>query len=82
MKIPDGMDQIDAREVSHALLLALLAEHHGGAAVLPIAGLEAATGDREGRMWSVVIEPMDGPQAETHVRVSVVHVPFPEEAPR
>ncbi len=65
MKIPDGMGEIDAREVSHALLLALLAEHHDGAAVLPIAGLDAAMGDREGRMWSVVIEPMDGPQDGT-----------------
>jgi hypothetical protein len=78
VNVPDGMGQIDAREVSHGLLLALLKQHHGGSALLPIAELETSMGDANGRMWSVVIEPVDGELGGTHVRVTVVHVPRAE----
>jgi nucleoside-diphosphate-sugar epimerase len=72
MQIPDGMDTVDARDVAQGLLLALVQQHHGGSAVLSLAGLEHSMGDAAGRLWAVAIEPIPGDTA--HVRVTVVKV--------
>lgn len=76
MQVPDGLSAVDARDVAHGLLLALLQQHHGGSVLLDVAGLERAMGDAEGRMWSVVIEPVDPsePVGALRVRVTVVKV--------
>lgn len=72
MKVPDGLDSVDAGDVSHGLLLALLQEHHGGCAELPIARLEEHMGDKAGRLWAFAIEPID--DDPTRVRLVVVRV--------
>ncbi|MFI5497357.1 hypothetical protein [Actinoplanes sp. NPDC051859] len=59
MDVPDSLGQLDAGDMSHGLLLALLQQYHPGGAVLEIAGLERAMGDTEGRMYSVIMEPVD-----------------------
>ena len=57
MHVPDGMDQVDGREISHGLLVALLVQHHGGGVELDATQLRAAMGDDAGRLWSVALEP-------------------------
>ena len=72
MQVPNGMDSIDGREVSHGLILAVLQQLHGGSAVLDLDGLQESMGDAAGRMWSVAIEPIHGDTRR--VRLSVVKV--------
>lgn len=72
MQAPDGMGSVDEPDVSHGLLLALLAQHHGGTAVLELATLQATMGDAAGRFYSVAIEPVDGDP--TRVRLATVRV--------
>jgi hypothetical protein len=65
------MDQVDGKEIAHALLIAVLQEHHAGSVELEISGLQTAMGDAEGRVFAFAIEP--GRDAR-HARITVVPV--------
>jgi len=61
MDVPDTAGSVDAREIAHGLLLALLRQHHGGTVELELAAMQAAMGDAEGRLYSLAIEPGSTP---------------------
>jgi hypothetical protein len=71
MQIPEGMDQVDGRDITHALLIALLQQHHHGAAELEIAGLQAAMGDEAGRLFAFALE---RGRDDRHALITVVPV--------
>jgi hypothetical protein len=71
MQVPSGADQIEGKEIAHALLITLLQEHHDGTAELTLSRMQAAMGDADGRVYAFVIEPSD---SHDRVRISVVPV--------
>lgn len=71
MQVPDGIGQVDGREIAHGLLITLLQEHHHGSAELDISRMQAAMGDAEGRIFAFTIEPGSTPG---RARITVVPV--------
>lgn len=53
--------EADKLDMAHGLLVALLAEHHGGEARLPLDKLPGLMGNEIGELWSYALDPVSEP---------------------